>query len=225
MTSITSFCRITEMQCIVDYKVLVHRDAGSEDPWLKQIYKEQEFVYPKFHKMDMLTQAGVLACELIRRARPGIMNYPDDGIALLFANCSSSADTDLRFIRSYDQGGAPSPSLFVYTLPNIVLGEIAILNKWYGEQMFAVLPKFAGSFYTDYAPVVMSTGAAALLCGWIEVVGNKVDVLLFLVEHTADNVLEFSADSIESLKQQDSSLSDLKESSTYLSDGYIKGGS
>ena len=33
----------------------------------------------------------------------------------------------------------PSPALFVYTLPNIVTGEIAIRNKYYGETSFVGL--------------------------------------------------------------------------------------
>ena len=36
----------------------------------------------------------------------------------------------------------PSPSLFVYTLPNIVAGEIAIRNKYAGETSAFVLEKY-----------------------------------------------------------------------------------
>ena len=36
----------------------------------------------------------------------------------------------------------PSPALFVYTLPNIVAGEIAIRNKYEGETSAYVLEEF-----------------------------------------------------------------------------------
>jgi len=156
--------------------------------------------YPKFYKMDVLSQAGYLASELIKRANPGIFEaYADDEIALVFANASSSAETDRRFAQSYQEGGSPSPSLFVYTLPNIVLGEIAILNKWYGENMFAVLPKFVPGFYLDYGKILQGSGSKALLCGWLEVTANVTDVFLFLVEDKGG--VEFNEENLLHLSQ------------------------
>lgn len=183
MKVITAYCNLRADECLVNGELVVRRDAGSEDSWFKQIYKQQELAYPKFYKMDVLSQAGYLASELVKRANPGIVDgYADDEIALVFANASSSAETDRRFIQSYEGGGSPSPSLFVYTLPNIVLGEIAILNKWYGENMFAVLPKFAPGFYLDYSEILLASGSRALLCGWLEVTARNTDVFLFMVE-------------------------------------------
>lgn len=187
MSVITGYCRLQNDVCLVDGEVIAHRDAGSEDSWFKQIYKHRGLAYPKFYKMDILSQAGYLASEMIKLAKPGMTDaYADDEIALVFANASSSAETDRRFIQSYEQNGAPSPSLFVYTLPNIVLGEIAILNKWYGENMFAVLPKFAPDFYLDYGRIMRASGSKALLCGWLEVDGSNIDVLLFFVEESGE---------------------------------------
>lgn len=199
MNVITSYCRLLDDICLVNGEVVMRRNTGSEDSWFKQIYKQHELGYPKFYKMDMLSQAGYLASELIKRASPEwVQVYGDDEIALVFANASSSAGTDSRFIQSYEQNGAPSPSLFVYTLPNIVLGEIAILNKWYGENMFAVLPKFAPGFYLDYGKILLSTGSKALLCGWLEVTNDSIDVLLFLVEEKGKG-MEFNEENLYAL--------------------------
>jgi len=196
MKVITAYCNLRADECLVNGKVVMRRDAGSEDSWFKQIYKQQELVYPKFYKMDVLSQAGYLASELIKRANPGIMEaYADDEIALVFANASSSAETDRRFVQSYAGGGSPSPSLFVYTLPNIVLGEIAILNKWYGENMFAVLPKFAPGFYLDYSEILLASGSRAVLCGWLEATAGRTDVFLFIVEEQ-ENGTEFNAENL-----------------------------
>ena len=196
MKVITAYCNLRADECLVNGKVVMRRDAGSEDSWFKQIYKQQELVYPKFYKMDVLSQAGYLASELIKRANPGIMEaYADDEIALVFANASSSAETDRRFVQSYAGGGSPSPSLFVYTLPNIVLGEIAILNKWYGENMFAVLPKFAPGFYLDYSEILLALGSRAVLCGWLEATAGRTDVFLFIVEEQ-ENGTEFNAENL-----------------------------
>nr|WP_295923617.1 hypothetical protein [uncultured Dyadobacter sp.] len=201
MKTITAYCNLRADECLVNGEVIARRDAGSEDYWFKQIYRRQELGYPKFYKMDVLSQAGHLATELIKRANPDISAaYADDQIALVFANASSSAETDRRFKQTYQAGGSPSPSLFVYTLPNIVLGEIAIANKWYGENMFAVLPKFVPGFYLDYSKILMASDSLALLCGWLEVTADTTDVFLFTVEER-DSGTEFNHENLLHLSQ------------------------
>jgi hypothetical protein len=201
MNVITAYCNLRADSCLVNGELVARRNASSEDSWFKQIYKQQELAYPKFYKMDVLSQAGYLSSELIKRANPEINGaYGDDEIALVFANASSSGETDRRFTHSYEQGGAPSPSLFVYTLPNIVLGEIAILNKWYGENMFAVLPKFAPGFYIDYGKILLTSGSRALLCGWLEVTATSTDVFLFMVEEKESGI-EFNHENLIQLSQ------------------------
>lgn len=200
MSYITAYCSITEDICSVNGAVIMHRDHASEDSWFKQIYKQQGMAYPKFYKMDLLSQAGFMASELIKRANPVVTGaYADDEIALIFANKSSSAETDQRFINSYAHHGAPSPSLFVYTLPNIVLGEIAIFNKWYGENMFVVLPKFAPDFYLDYVQILRAAGAKAMLCGWLEITQAQTEVLLFMVEDKGPGKMEFNKQNLAQL--------------------------
>jgi hypothetical protein len=194
MSRITAFCRLTENACLVNGAVVCTRDEASKESWFKQIYKQQELVYPKFHKMDVLSQAGFLASELVKRVSPGLLtDYEDDEIALFFGNSSSSAETDLRFQASYQEHGAPSPALFVYTLPNIVLGEIAIFNKWYGENLFVVLPKFAPEIFVSNIRILLSTGSKAVLSGWLEVSRDKVDVFVFLVEKADGQGIELEA--------------------------------
>jgi len=191
MSRITAYCHLNEEYCSVNGAILAERDKESHDSWFKQLYKEQEFAYPKFHKMDALSQAGFIASELIKRANPKIVNgYADDEIALLFGNRFSSADTDSRFRTSYTENGAPSPALFVYTLPNIVLGEIAILNKWYGENMFVVLPKFAPEFFVNYTEILISTGSKAVFCGWLDITADRTNVFVFLVESEAEEGID-----------------------------------
>ena len=202
MSFITTYCHLDNESCSVNGKVIANRDTESPDSWFKQLYKNQEFLYPKFYKMDTLSQAGFILSELIKRAQPTIATtYGDDEIAMVFANQFSSADTDLRFRKSYQEQGAPSPALFVYTLPNIVIGEIAILNKWYGENMFAVLPKFAPDFFVSYADILMSTGSKAVLCGWLGIAEEKVNVFLFLVENEGQSGKELKTEYLESIAE------------------------
>ncbi|TDE10283.1 hypothetical protein [Dyadobacter psychrotolerans] len=199
MSFITSYCHLTNKSCFVNGQLIAARDTDSQDSWLKQLYKEQEIVYPKFYKMDTLSQTGFILTELLKKANSNIINaYQDDEIALLFANRFSSVDSDVRFKRSYQEQASPSPALFVYTLPNIVLGELAIYNKWYGENMFAVLPKFAADFYINYVEILLSTGSGASLCGWLDIADEKIDAFLFFVEKEGKGN-QFNIESLQKL--------------------------
>jgi len=198
MSFITSYCHLTNESCLVNGQQIAGRDNESTDSWLKQLYKNQEIVYPKFYKMDTLSQTGFILTELLKRTNPRLIDaYQDDEIALLFANRFSSVDSDVRFQRSY-QETSPSPALFVYTLPNIVLGELAIYNKWYGENMFAVLPKFAADFYVSYAEILLSTGSEAILCGWLDIADEQIHAFLFFVEKEGEG-LTFNSENLQKL--------------------------
>ena len=89
---------------------------------------------------------------------------------------------DERFKRSYTEEKTPSPSLFVYTLPNILIGEIAIRNKWYGENLFTLSQKFDADYFSNQCKVFMNGKTKACLCGWIEATNANTDVFLFFVE-------------------------------------------
>ena len=43
---------------------------------------------------------------------------------------------------------SPSPAIFVYTLSNIVIGEISIRNKWFGESSLFI--EKSGDYSTIY---------------------------------------------------------------------------
>lgn len=196
---ITTYCHIFGDTCSLNGKVLATLDTSSEDGWLKQLYRYSGQTYPKFYKMDMLSQVGYLASNFIKSNHVSqLSEYADDEIALVFANRFSSAESDIRFQRSYQEQKAPSPAMFVYTLPNIVMGEIAIANKWYGENMFAVLPKFDADWYVNYSQILLQADAKAVLGGWINISEEKPEAFLFLVE-AAESGVEFSTDNLHSL--------------------------
>ena len=63
----------------------------------------------------------------------------------------------------------PSPSVFVYTLPNIVTGEIAIRNHYHGETSFYILPSRNETQMQEVLETVfMDTQSKSVLTGWID---------------------------------------------------------
>lgn len=179
MNYITSYCHISSNKCWINGKEFFGSDLT--DDFIKELYSLLEIKYSKFHKMDQLSKIAFVGSELIKRDLSDIDDYNDDDIALLFSNKTSSAVTDVNFQESYQNGGSPSPSLFVYTLPNILMGEIAIRNKWYGENMFTISPNFDATYFTNYCNLLLDKNAQASLCGWVNVDNGKVESFFFFV--------------------------------------------
>lgn len=182
MKGVTAYCRINK----TGFSYNGNQVALSE-PGINNIYKSLELKYPKFYKMDRLSKVSLLGVEILKKENPSLSTYKDDEIALLFANSESSAVTDLKFQKSYKEDGNASPSLFVYTLPNIALGEIAIKNKWFGESLFFISPKFDSNQYDENVITLFHQGSKACICGWVNVLEEEFDAFFFLIEKNNDD--------------------------------------
>jgi hypothetical protein len=114
-------------------------------------------------------------------------------------NASSSLDTDLRYYATVAQ--MASPSLFVYTLPNIVMGEICIRNGFKGENMFLVKEAFDAEALQLHVRLMMSqTGNEACICGWVEFLKDQYKAVLFLVENNrAAQSVTFTTENIKTI--------------------------
>ena len=106
--------------------------------FIKSLYKREQLNYPKFYKMDNLSKLGFITAELVLRKRNIPDLYKKETIGVMITNSSSSLDTDINFQATISDAANyfPSPSVFVYTLPNILIGEICIRNGIKGENAF-----------------------------------------------------------------------------------------
>ncbi|MGO2358682.1 MAG: hypothetical protein ACTH6S_08920 [Mesonia sp.] len=142
----------------------------STQDFLKEAYRFLEINYPKFHKMDVLCKLGMIASCVLKE------EYPND-TALVFQNASSSEVSDAQHQESIHN--FPSPATFVYTLPNIVMGEISIKHEFQSENAFFVAEEFQAQFVHNYTQSLLDhKKASAAICGWLE--ANLDDYYLFL---------------------------------------------
>lgn len=133
------------------------------DKMLVELYRRFAGDYPKFFKMDTLCRLGFMAAEILLQK--------ETVEAVILANRSASIKNDKDYLATIAEGNYyPSPSLFVYTLPNIVTGEIAIRHHIQGETSFYILDK-----PDQLAPIIQSTIHAQhfpILAGWVECSGQ-----------------------------------------------------
>ena len=91
--------------------------------------------------------------------------------AVILFNRSSSIASDKKFLASIadKDNYFPSPSIFVYTLPNIVTGEIAIRNGYHGETSFYVLTDKDEALMQEILQTAfMDAQTKSAIAGWLD---------------------------------------------------------
>ncbi len=171
--------------------------------FLLSVYQYLKFSYPKFYKMDNLSKLGWLASEILLKDANLKGVYDPARVAVVLANANSSLDNDLKYVKTIAEGA--SPSVFVYTLPNIVIGEICIRNNFKGEHALFIQDNFDEDFIFKQVNYLLDRQlASACICGWVDVLGDSYKAVLFLVEDKqACNAVVFSPENMAKIFNQE----------------------
>jgi hypothetical protein len=185
---ISAFCKIRSGTVNLNHSITFSGDP-SESPaaFLKSAYKHFQFNYPKFYKMDKLCQLAFLASDLLLRDNKLTEKYSKEDIAIVISNSSSSLEIDTEHQQTISDktNYFPSPAVFVYTLPNILIGEIAIRNLIKGENTFFIFDKFDAGFTASYINSLLNSGRAeSCIAGWVEYYEGNYEAFLYSVEKT-----------------------------------------
>ena len=165
---------ITPQGVWLDGKVFAIDKDGKQSSLLTALYKQIIGNYPKYYKMDGLCRLGFIASELLLKAERDEGSFTEDTNktrAIVFFNRSSSIASDKKYLASIVEKDNyfPSPSVFVYTLPNIVTGEIAIRNGYHGETSFYILPHKNELLMQDIIETTfMDEQTTSVLTGWLD---------------------------------------------------------
>jgi len=177
------FVAMNTSRVVVNGDIIATENTGKA--MLTELYRQHVGDYPKFYKMDCLCQMGLVSSELLLQTEGEERFLQREDRAVVLFNKTSSLEADSRFQTTINDVSNyyPSPSVFVYTLPNIVTGEIAIRNKYFGETSFYVL--------RDFNPMVLAHNIAcafadeatnSVLSGWVDCTDeNHFECIMFLV--------------------------------------------
>lgn len=160
----------------------VFEDRETDLPgFLVAAYRHFGWDYPKFYKMDNLSKLGWLAAEIVLKDSFITGAYEPGDIGVVLTNASASLDTDIKYYETVKS--MPSPAVFVYTLPNIVIGEICIRHHFKGENAFFISDAFDAGFMERYVSGLITNNIVqACLCGWVELLDKQYKTVLFLAE-------------------------------------------
>lgn len=134
----THTVRITPRSVEVDGHDLPQEKENAE--MLTEVYRKLAADYPRFYRMDLLSRLAFVAVELLGRTTGAKGLH---GCDVMLFNKTSSVMSDIKHQSTIHPGEGffPSPATFVYTLPNIMVGEVAIHHNLTGSTFLCILPE------------------------------------------------------------------------------------
>ena len=132
---------------------------------------------PRFSRLDGLSRVGLMAVELLA---VDWSRLERERVGVCVESRLGSLATDVRFLETL------SPSVFTYTLPSIVIGEVCIRHRLKGPVLCLMPGADAGGRALEAAWEWLRFGeAAACVCLACEAVDKKVAGLLPLADDSA----------------------------------------
>ena len=200
---ITASCVIRDAVIYTNGNTVFENKEEKISGFLEKAYDFFDISYPKFYKMDNLSKLGLLATDILLKQDFNPANYKPDDTGIVLMNASASLDTDIKYYKTVSD--IASPALFVYTLPNIVIGEICIRNNFKGENAFFVFKQFDVTFMAQYVNNLFNNNVIqACICGWLELLEENYNAVLLLIEKQKTNQsLVFTEDNINKIYRID----------------------
>jgi len=117
----------------------------------------------RFLRMDLMCRLGYLAAELLDVNFDALSDASRDQMGVCVESFTGSLDTDIRFAQT------PRPSIFAYTLPSTVIGEICIRFRLKGPVLSLIAPDTRGtSSLAEAAEWLREGEAERVLCLGLE---------------------------------------------------------
>ncbi len=182
--TIEKYCHIKNNSIYVDGKLLFsNKEAEGLKSFTKSAYRFLKPSYTKFFKMDVISKLGFLAAEVLL-SDIDVSAYNEEDVAIILSNSHSTLITDQNHqltVEDYDNF-FPSPSVFVYTLPNIMIGEISIRHSFRGENAFFIVENFNAELITNHINSLFLTHKSkAFVGGWVNQSENGYEAFLYLI--------------------------------------------
>jgi hypothetical protein len=204
---ITKYCHIKDKRILVN-GVPVFEDPGTSGfgEFVRAAYKYAGMTYAKFYKMDDLCKLALVSAEILLKDTGIVERYGKENVGVILQNSSSTIDTDQKFQSTIDDRNNyfPSPADFVYTLPNIMIGEICIRHRIFGENALFIEERFDPEELARYLTLLFEKGRInAAIAGRVEQQGNDHESFIYLAEAngpTGDEImLKHDAESIHAI--------------------------
>lgn len=143
-------------ECPAGYREVFTGTETDFSLFIRELYKFSGESNMKFYKMDDLCRLGYMAAHYLLE---GVV-FGEEECGIVLSGKYGCLDTDMKHQHIIDTEGddAASPAVFVYTLPNVVAGEISIRHHikgentwfWSGDRSMADIRHYAESLVSGW---------------------------------------------------------------------------
>ncbi len=156
---------------------------------LDSIYDSQIKDYPKYYRMDGMAKLVFILGDLICTRTNICSDIDSSDIAFVMLNATGSFPSDSIHSNLIMEGfDKASPSNFVYTLPNVGMGEVCIKWKITGEGLFLIEDAFSAKRICEIADLFLAQGKCkAIVIGWAEPTENEGNCI-FLISNKGTGI-------------------------------------
>ena len=118
-------------EVLVDDSAVFTDKSADFGTFIREAFKSRGENNMKFYKMDDLCKLGYVAVAWLLDG----IEFGEEECGMVLSGKYGCLDTDMKHQQIIDKEGdaASSPAVFVYTLPNVVAGEISIRHHIKGE--------------------------------------------------------------------------------------------
>lgn len=118
-------------EVLVNDSVVFSDKSADFGTFIREAFKSRRENNMKFYKMDDLCKLGYVAAAWLLDG----IEFGEEECGMVLSGKYGCLDTDMKHQQIIDKEGdaASSPAVFVYTLPNVVAGEISIRHHIKGE--------------------------------------------------------------------------------------------
>lgn len=159
--------RITPEGLWMDDQAVPLENRGSA--LVTEIFKKYLADGSRFFKMDLYSRLAYVGTTLLAKDALEDAGSEDRALVIFTQNGSVLADRKHLSTFSHPDEFFPSPAVFINTLPNVVLGEIAVKNSIKGETTLVLLPdRDETAMQRIIEATVAATRPSVLICGWVD---------------------------------------------------------
>ena len=159
--------KITPDSLSVDDKAVLTEARGAA--LVTEIFKKYLADGSRFFKMDLYSRLAYVGTGLLAKEALDAYDPEDRALFIFTQNGSLLADRKHLSTFSDPESFFPSPAVFINTLPNVVLGEIAVKNAIKGETTLVMLPcRDEAAMQRILEATTAATRPSVLLCGWVD---------------------------------------------------------
>ena len=155
--------------------------AGDREACISAAWAAMGATYDRFHRVDAVSKLVLLCTEALLAPLP-IDEDLTERTGIVLMSRLGSLDTDLRYHSGLVEQNLASPALFVYTLPNIAMGELSIRHGLHGAGHCLIAAGPDTDRLRQVCTMLLAEeGMHRVICGWADIFADEASATFMLV--------------------------------------------